>query len=541
MNKTTALLASLSTILSLAGCGGYPEVKKEVDEAVRRTEAQLNAARSQLPVDGKEGKKRPLVEYTNKPFLGATSVQRPMDEPLPLGSRDLTLVFAGRQSMPEAASWLSLAAGIPVTVSPDLKQAPADAANGGGGGLTVTLNYRGSLREALDGIAAQASASWQYQNSRITFYRYATKTFALPTLPNADSVVKMVIGKTATSTTGISGSGGATPQSGGVSGSATSNFSTTMGISTKPWDELAAALKSILSAEGRAIIMPSSRTVTVTDGQRQLDEVERVVSEQTRVFGRQVALRYQVISLTTTESSEFGVDWSVILNKMNGLGTGQQVFTFSGPSGSSSSSAGSFGVQLLKQVNGSADFSGSQALLKALSTVGRVRVERSWQGLVLNGRVVPIADIRTSSYLASTTPASANATGVAGGTPGLTPGSITYGFILKLMPFITSRNSLVLDIGVDLSDLNGITTQSSGTGTNQQSIELPDLSGTQMMTSTAMDTGDVLILSGMEQDTQRYDKRSLTRDGSPAAGGLFQGKIERRSLFVLVTPVVYSF
>ena len=537
----TAICIALS---GLAGCGGYPEVKSDVDASVQAAQKRIDAARAQSPVTRQEGKKAPLVEYTDKPFLGASSIARPADEPLPAAFSDVTLVFPGRHSMQETAAWITLATGIPVTLSPDLGLLASPGAAQGGAqpsanqqAQAVALNYHGSLREDLDGIAAQASASWQYKDGRITFFRYITKSFSLPYLPTLDAATQMVVGQATSASNGTTG----TSASSSVGGTNTA-FNSTLSFTSKPWDDIKEGLKNgILSPTGRAIVMPSSASVTVTDGPRQVEEAERFLLEQNRFFARQLAVRVQVISVTNTENSEFGVDWTAVLNKLNGLGTGQQVFTFTGPTGSASTVAGSMGVQILKQVNGTADFSGSLALLKALSTVGKVKVERTWETLALNRRVTPVAQVRTTGFIAATTPAPATVSGASGGVPGLTPGSITYGFVLNLMPTITSRNAVVLDFGLNLSDLNSLTPQSSGQGSNQQTIELPDFVANQMVPSVAMNTGDTLILSGLEQDTKQYNKRTLARDGSPLAGGLFQGTSERQSIMVLVTPVVAGF
>ena len=119
----------------------------------------------------------------------------------------------------------------------------------------------------------------------------------------------------------------------------------------------------------------------------------------------------------------------------------------------------------------------------------------------------------------------------------MTPGSVSYGFVLNMVPTITSRNSLVLDFGMDLSDLTALSKESSG----QQSIQLPETIAQQFMNSVAINTGETLVISGLDTDTQRYDQKTLGRGVSPGLGGNFSGTSERQSVVVLLTPVVAGF
>lgn len=536
-----SVIAALASA-GLSACGGYPAVQQDVDAAVGAAKSRVDKAK--MPVA--KLAKAPYVEFTDRPFLGATSIPRPTDEALPPAFRRVTLVFGGRYPLQEAGSLITLATGLPVTLSPDLAGSPAPATSVPGGttgamgagsaNAAIVLNYRGALSEALDGVVAQAGCSWQYKDGRIVFFRNLTRTFYLPYLPILDSSISMTVGQTSTAATGATGTAAATS-----TGGTTSAFSTAMSYNFKPWDDLAKGIKdAILSPTGKAIVMPSAGTVTVTDGPRQVEEVERFVLEMNRYYGRQVAVRVEIVSLDLSESSEFGINWTLILNTLNAVGN-QQQYTLASPAGSASTIAGSAGITLVKQLNGASDFSGSQALIKALSTLGKTHVQRTWETLALNRRVTPVATVRTTGYLAQTTPASSTTVGATAGTPGLTPGSVTYGFTLQMVPTITSKNALVLDFGMNLSDLKGITSVSSGTGANQQTIELPDTVASQMVPSVTMATGDTLVLSGLQQDNNSYNKRTFGRDVSPGLGGLFQGTSAKTLLLVLVTPVVADY
>jgi type IVB pilus formation R64 PilN family outer membrane protein len=554
MKTNLFALTPIAASLLLAGCGGYQEVKSTVDDAVAANQRTIDSAKGKFPTRQSDTKPT-YVKSSDKPFLAATSVPRDTSNTLPPRFARVTINQPGNYTIPQAAQLISEAVGIPVTLSQDVHLPPqAATAPAGGAGTSpqvqalqsaamvaqqwpITLGYCDvPLESVLDGVGAAAGGlSWEYNNGRITFFRYITKTFTLG-LPTGELSAQINVGVANQMQTGVTGGTSATS-----TGASSSTFATSFTSSLNAWGDTLSAIKdSILSSQGKVVASRTAGTITVTDGRRQVDHVERFVEDQNKVYSRQVAVHIEVISLDTKELSEFGVNWTAVLSKLNAQGN-NVVFSLASPTGITNTNAGAAGVKIVKQINGQSDWSTSQALVSALSTVGRISQRHSFESIALNRRVTPIASIRNTAYIAQTTPATAVAGATTGGIPGLTPGTVSYGFGLIMIPTITTRNALVLDFGVLRSDLIGLVTQTSGTGSNQQSIELPDLVAQQMMQSIYLNTGDTLIISGLEQDTHQYDKRTLNRDGSPGLGGMFSGKAERQSLIVMITPVVANY
>ncbi len=557
MNKR--LIAQMIATIGLASCGGYPAVQKSVNESMADAQARSSATLAKSPI-ATMAPQPVFVERTSKPFIAATSVARPTSERLPQLMQRVTINAPGHYNIQQAAQLITEATGIPVSLSPDVFQQPPGMTQQqqtttlSASGLPpqsqqaqsiltaqiqqqypITLGFRDTpMEQVLESVCAAANGlSYEFQDGRITIFRYMTRTYTL-VVPAGQFKTEMTIGKTSTVATGTMGGGNnGTAQ---TTGSTNSVFSTTYTTEFKLMKELEDGVKSVLSDSGKAVVIGTSGTITVKDGRHQVEEVGRIVDDLNRVLMRQIYVRIEVLNWHATENAEAGVDWNLILSKVNSAGN-NPVLSLISPTGSSSTTAGSVGVKLLRQVNGESDFSGTSALLRALNTIGNATIKRTWEGVALNRRVTPVASIRSTSYVAATTPATATAGGT-GGVPGITPGVVSYGFVLNMIPTITNRNSLVLEFGMDLSDLNAIVPGTSGTGANQQTIELPDTIAQQLLQSPALETGDILIVSGLEQDTKNYNKRTLTRDGEPGFGGLFQGTQERQSLIVLITPVI---
>jgi type IVB pilus formation R64 PilN family outer membrane protein len=177
-------------------------------------------------------------------------------------------------------------------------------------------------------------------------------------------------------------------------------------------------------------------------------------------------------------------------------------------------------------------------MFNALQEYGRVDVLTTANAMTVNRQPVPVAITQQTGYLAEITPAPAGASGSVGGTPGLTPGTVTTGFILNLLPTILDSNSILLQFAMGISSLDALTTQSSGSGANLESIQTPTISSTDFLQKVALRPGETLILSGYERRAGQYDKRTLTDKAPVGLGGSFNGNTDREAVVILVTPVV---
>ncbi|MCY1546747.1 Outer membrane lipoprotein BfpB [compost metagenome] len=181
-----------------------------------------------------------------------------------------------------------------------------------------------------------------------------------------------------------------------------------------------------------------------------------------------------------------------------------------------------------------ARWGGSKAFFKALSSFGRVSVVTTANAMTLNRQPVPVAITNQTTYLAKVTPAPAGASGSAGGTPGLEPGTVTTGFLLNLLPTVLDSNSILLQFGLGISDLTALVDVPSG----DQKIQAPEISSTDFLQKVAIRPGETLVLSGYERSAGQYDKRTLTSGAPIGLGGSINGTSNREAVVILVTPVL---
>lgn len=546
LHTKSKIALALAAAGIVSGCADYQEMQRTVDSNVVTTTKRIQQAKAQMPINNRDTRS-PYVRRSSKPFFASTSVPKSTSENLPPEFARVTINLPGRFTLAQAAQTIIETTGLPVTLSEDINLVPqqqkdaqaatqnaqqteADIAQK----YPIVLGYTDTpLANILDEIGAAAGGlSWEYNNGRINFYRFITKTIPL-NVPSYDPVSNISIGMTSQMQTGSN-----SVASSASTGTSNSAFSTNFTSTMKAWDEAVSGIKNgILSPSGRVVDSRTAQTITITDGRRQVEQAEHFIAELNKTYLRQIAMHIEVISLTQTKQSEFGVNWALVLSKVNAL-TGNNIqFTIASPTGIADPNAASAGVKIIKQVNGQLDWTGSQAFFTALNTVGVVSKRNSYDTIAMNRRITPIASLRNTTYLAQTTPATATAGGT-GGVPGLTPGNISYGFSLSMIPSITADNSMVLDFGLLQSDLVALVSKTSGTGVNQQTIELPDVIAQQLVQSLKLNTGETMVISGLEQDSNQYDKRTLGKDWSPALGGMFNGNTGRQTLIVMITPIV---
>ena len=136
----------------------------------------------------------------------------------------------------------------------------------------------------------------------------------------------------------------------------------------------------------------------------------------------------------------------------------------------------------------------------------------------MNNQPIPIQAVRREAYLAS----SSMTTTDTGETSSLTPGEITTGFAMTVIPHILEGRRVVLQYTVNLSSLDDLAEFSSG----DSSIQLPKVSTRSYSQRMTIKMGQTLVLAGFEQEI----------DGKDTTGGLLglgRSRAYSKSLMVI--------
>ncbi|MGU4703025.1 PilN family type IVB pilus formation outer membrane protein [Burkholderia cepacia] len=571
-------IAAAVLALALSACN---TMQRDVDNQSAQVADQVGAYNRMATVQNATSNVR-VVQRVSGAWLGGRAVPMTSDATLPeiFKRNDFQFQFKdGPGDLQLLAERLTKLTGIPVRVQPDALM-PLSAfmdKSGGGGGSTsaaggasapatatlpplpspaaggslaaglssasyggrsdetkYNMNYVGTLQGFLELTCAKGGLSWDYHDGVITIRRFVTKVLSLKALPGS-SGFDASLGRDGQTQTGTQGGaqGGTSQNSGGYS----SNTKIKMDSAYSVWTSVEGQIKAIKTPPGRYWISEATGTITVTDTKAAVDEISRIIDHENGLLTRQIVMRVEVLSVKLTSGQQYGIDWNVVFNKVTNMVP--WALSFTSPTSLVSTTAGSLGASVLTPTSGSPSaWSGSKAMFNALQDYGRVKVVTTANAMTVNRQPVPVAITQQTGYLAEITPAPAGATGNVGGTPGLTPGTVTTGFMLNLLPTILDSNSILLQFSMGISSLDSLDKQTSGSGSNQNSIQTPTISSTDFLQKVALRPGDTLVLSGYEREQGQYDKRTLTDKAPVGLGGSFNGSTNREAVVILVTPVV---
>lgn len=389
------------------------------------------------------------------------------------------------------------------------------------------ISRGGTFAEVLDMIATKTNLAWRFDGEKVHFFRYESRIFKIDALAGSLST---------SSTVSTTGSGDTKSSGGSVSSNtsvgSSSSSSTSVKTSSDLWSDISGAIQSQLSARGKMSLMPSTGQVTITDTPDQLRRIERYVKDLNAALGKQVAFNVHVYSVESNMNDGYGIDWTAVWSTVASkykLGLSN--------SGNNQGLNNLFSVSLINAGNGApSNWNGTSAILGALSAVGKTTLVTSTSVVTLNNIPVPVSVTTETGYLQSVSTTVSGTSGTS--QTSLTPGSVTSGFNMSLLPRVGDSDDLMLQFGMDLSDLVKLTTFTSPD--NKTSIQLPQKNLRNFLQRVSMRSGETLILSGFQQ-TLAQD--SLNGIGSPKMwelGGSRNTSGKTTTLVILITPYVMA-
>ncbi|EIT4726703.1 PilN family type IVB pilus formation outer membrane protein [Salmonella enterica] len=553
-NRIRALTVIIVTALSvaLAGCS-------EMDNMSRTIRADADIAQQHL--DSQKRHQEPLV-WTDKQWVNLKPIAQATSSPQKAGLPACNITVGSRDglALSEISGLITRICGVRVILSPEVMAAghgvgsagvtrrttgplpvpddsgriPLDQLGVAGGGqqtalAPATLNglrWQGPLGGLLDNITARTGLSWRTDHGAVVFYLTETRTFQfafLNTRVNSNASVS----SGSTSSMGTSGGSGGGDNS--VSGDSSSSQKTTTLQDRDAYEDIRKTMETILTPEkGRYWLSESTGVLTVTDTPQVLETVSHYVDEQNREMNRQVQLSVKVLSVSNTRNEQFGIDWGLVYKSL------QQVGATLNNAGGDIAGATSTGVSILDTATGSAArFSGSFLLIKALSEQGDISVVTSQDSTVTNLTPVPIQMADQTVYVAGS--ATTTTTDV-GATTTLTPGMITTGFNMTLLPLIRQAGDVQLQVNFNLSDPPTIRSFTSKDGNSY--IEMPYTKLRSLSQKVNLRAGQSLVLTGFSQDNTSVRKSGTFTPGNFLFGGGRKGEHGRSTLVIIITPLL---
>ena len=420
------------------------------------------------------------------------------------------------QATPTAAAPTPTASAIPTAFAPPSDKSILESVQRAGGNRLsantdpatqndIELNYSGSLAGLLNHVALRSDLRWSYESGRIRFYRVVSRTIAVKTLPGG---LKLSSSLSLTSTGG---------------GTASSSSASDINI----WTGIEKNLANMVSVSGKLVIDPNTGTVTVRDAYRNVEAIEQYIQNLNQNLMRQVAMTVEVVQVTLSNEFQSGIDWSYVSETMR-LGQLQ----IRGPTPVVSASAATNVGLVLRNAAGATN----QLLFQALERFGRVSSAYSTVVTTVNRQPVPVGSQTTQSYLKSVTPTIINTVGSTGNTYGgatLTPGEITTGFSLTLLPILLDSNHVLVECGLSLSSLKSLTSFNSGSGASLQTIQQPSIANFGVLQRLVAKSNETIVLSGFDAEALNSEQVDPLVQKLP---GSRKGTKERTTTVVLITP-----
>jgi type IVB pilus formation R64 PilN family outer membrane protein len=238
----------------------------------------------------------------------------------------------------------------------------------------------------------------------------------------------------------------------------------------------------------------------------------------------------EVLQVNLNTDFQSGIDWNYVSDTMQ-LGKLQ----IKGPTAVASADAASTIGLVLKNAAGTTN----QLLFQALEKFGRVSSAYSTVVTTVNRQPVPVGNQTTQTYLKSVTPTllTSNTGGTSNnnvyGPPALTPGEITTGFSLTLLPILLDSNQVLLECGLSLSSLKSLTSFNSGSGTGLQTIQQPSVANFAVLQRLVAKSNETIVLSGFDAELLQSQQIDPLLNNLP---GSRKGSKDRTTTVVLITP-----
>ena len=394
----------------------------------------------------------------------------------------------------------------------------------------VSIHYVGTVKGALETIAAKTRYFYSVDGNVVSWSAYETRMFDISFMPGYSSYM---VGRGQNATSGY---GNAYLGSGEVHSDVNDDQYSNLQAQLSVWEDLRNGLSKLISADGKYMISEATTTVTVHDHPDNVDAIKTYLDQLNRNLSQQVAIKVEVLDVKLSQSYNMGINWDAIVR--NVLDTDFQLL-------GNLSNATNLSQQALNggTTSGVASFvigSGQrQTFINALDLQGKVHVVTNPQVVTMNNQMASIRITNDTSYVKSV---SVTQTPDAGTTSSITPGTVTDGFTLYVLPKI-QNDKVFMQISSTLSDLQSITKEDNApTDANTDNanstyvaIQTPSLTQKVFNQRTKLKSGDTLIVAGYRRVRDQTAKSKLFTVEALGGKGAESENIET---LVLITPIV---
>jgi MSHA biogenesis protein MshL len=435
------------------------------------------------------------------------------------------------------------------------------------GTLTVSLKDV-TVKEALESIRELYGYEFTIKGNRIAIQpnTLQTRVFQVNYLASRRQgatdlrVTSSAIAGSGTANTSTSTpSAGGTPVPAGTGSSATTASSTTSRVQTSSdtdfWRDLQTALGTIVTGEGRSVVVNSiSGVVVIRAFPGEMRAVEQYLKATQIMVERQVMLEAKILEVRLSEQYQSGINWSSFHGNNNRIGIGVvQPGGTLGPSGTGTIGNGS--VTALPGLAGSlaasalgggfvglafqtANFA---ALLNFLETQGSVSVLSSPRIATINNQKAVLKVGTDELFVTNVTTTTTSTTSGTTATPSLTLQPYFSGISLDVTPQIDDDSNIILHVHPAISTVAEKDKVIDLGTLGQFKLPLATSSVNETDSIVRVQDGNIVAIGGLMTQEQTSDSSGLPGTAKTAAGALLGQRgssLSKRELVILLKPTV---
>ncbi|MEI6704019.1 MAG: pilus (MSHA type) biogenesis protein MshL, partial [Deltaproteobacteria bacterium] len=283
-------------------------------------------------------------------------------------------------------------------------------------------------------------------------------------------------------------------------------------------------------------------TIMVTASRKNMEQVERYIETVRKVLNRGVMIEARIIEVQLNDTLKYGIDWTTIGKSgggslVSGFGRLNPFTSSINDAAVAAASASQFQLGISR-----ASF---QAILTALQTQGEIRMLSNPKINVMNGHASILTVGTNTSFISKVTTTTTAGVGTsAANSISFVPetSSVLSGMIIGIVPFISEKGDITLNITPITSDLTKLEDKTFGSSGNQITITIPTVALREMTTTVKMRDGQMVIIGGLISSKESLSDERIPLLGSiPYLGKLFSrtNNTETRSeLVILLRPTI---
>lgn len=521
MRNPLFVLSALCSVIVMTGCA-TPQTERNAGTYAATAELTSRAHESTRRAVMEAERLRVMAQDVPAPWIAGAAMPISREARMPQSLRTSVPVTAFFASEPvdlaTALRQISTASSLNLVAKPDALLSPglfasrlAAAPNAATAPALVSVRASGvPLWKLLDDLAAQTQTSWRPTPTGAEFYRVVTRSYEIAAIAQKAAVAS-TLGRTSSAEKAFA-----------------SDSKTTYSMAdASQLDGLRASVEALLSVSGRLTLTPETQHLTVTDTEAVQAQVEALVREQNKQFSRRVRMLVEAIEVVSKGGSDFGIDWTTVLNTAN------NALTMRSPGGLSSAQAGSLGVQQM-----SGPLAGSGVVVQALNEVGTVVSRRVFPFITTSGRPITQALRTTFNYVDQVqVTAVASSTQQAAQAPTVTQKDETVGTFLTIVPTAKKDGSIILTVAFDVTSAEPLRPYTVGSGASAVTVQQKTINGSGVVQEVTMRSGRTEIVGGLEMVNTQNTSRRLG-EGLPMVFGGSDNATSARSVTVLLVTAV---